>query len=319
MNIHLVGFGGQGKAWAPSLKEAAFSIQVYLPRDSKTFALCQDLSLPALPIKKLPGALRDGDVVVFGCPDRKIGEVYREFISEFTGSLHLILIHGYAVWSGDIPVNEKAFSAANPKHTLNLLAPKAIGPELRSAIQKSRLEKGRDGFHSLRAGFSVANETARAAVLEIATDGLQFSPDHLIPATFEQETVGDLISEQLLLCGGLFSLMEWTLKEMRAAGIPEALIHEECLTELELVARVLRTKGLAGTLDAISDSAKAGAVMMRKKLVALKLPELLHEQAQEVINKKFLKNLLNDAEWKKDLSTAFGATTAGAATAERPA
>ena len=28
-------------------------------------------------------------------------------------------------------------------------------------------------------------------------------------------------------------------------------------------------------------------------------------QAHEVVNKKFLKNLLNDAEWKNDLQTAF--------------
>jgi ketol-acid reductoisomerase len=305
MKIHLVGFGGQGKAWAPSLKEAAFSVQVYLPRESKTFALCRDLSLDALPIEDLPAALREGDVVVFGCPDRKIGEVYRNFISAYAGKLHLVLIHGYAVWSGDIPTVDRGYSASNPKHTLNLLAPKAIGPELRSAIQQTRLTKGHDSYHELRAGFFVANAEAQSAVVEIATDGLQFSVDHLINASFEQETVGDLISEQLLLCGGLFSLLEWTFKEMRAVGIPEALIHEECLTELELVARVLRTKGLAGTLDAISDSAKAGAVMMRKRLVEHKLPELLHLQAQEVVNKKFLKNLLNDAEWKKDLQTAF--------------
>ena len=272
MKIHLIGFGGQGKAWAPSLKESGFSVQVYLPRESKSFALCRDLLIDAASIDELPAALKEGDAVVFGCPDRKIGEVYRNFILGFPGKLHLILIHGYAVWSGDLS-NEK--SDANPHHTFNLLAPKAIGPELRSAIQRvqhHRPSAGQSDHHDLRAGFFAANDEAKSVVAKIATHGLRFSIDHLIPATFEQETVGDLISEQLLLCGGLFSLLEWTMKEMRTAGIPEALIHEECLTELELVARVLRAQGLSGTLAVISDSAKAGAVMVSVNWLTKPMP-----------------------------------------------
>ncbi len=114
-----------------------------------------------------------------------------------------------------------------------------------------------------------------------------------------------MISEQLLLCGGVFSLLEWTIQEMQKAGIPEALIHEECITELGLIANVLKKRGLEGTVNVISDSAKAGAVMMREKLIQHGLPALLHQQAQEVLNGTFLKNLQNESEWKTNLSRAF--------------
>jgi len=310
--IHLIGLGGQGKAWAPSLREANFPVKVYLQEGSKSFERARALGVEAFLMKQISENLNDGDVVVFGCPDRKIGEVYTQFISDYRGPLHLVLIHGYAVWSGDLPVHQDeenlGLSTANDSHTVNLLAPKAIGPELRAAIYTVNSQftvANAPRTTPLKAAFFAPNENAKSVLLSLATEGLKFSREHLIPGTFDQETVGDLISEQLLLCGGLFSLLEWTVKEMKEAGIPDALIQEECITELELVARVLKTKGLKGTVDAISDSAKAGAVMMRKKFIEHKLPELLHEQAQEVINKKFLTNLLNDEEWKKDLEGAF--------------
>lgn len=99
----------------------------------------------------------------------------------------------------------------NPNHTFNLCAPKAIGPELREAIievnQKSKRQTGANAVvpsHSLKAAFFCQTEAARKLVFEYATQGMNFAPENLIPATFDQETVGDLISEQLLLCGGVF-------------------------------------------------------------------------------------------------------------------
>ena len=302
--IHLIGFGGQGKAWAPSLQEAGVQVMVYLPDHSHSVAIAEGAGIKTRPIHLLTEFLKKNDTVVFACPDRKIGEVYQKYISACSEKLHLILIHGFAMWSGDL--------IPNRNHSGCLLAPKAIGPELREAIQNSQKTKTP---HSLKAAVCVSAgdgevDFPRQNVMTIATQSLAFDSQSLIEASFDQETVGDLISEQLLLCGGVFSLLEWTMKEMRDAQIPEALIHEECITELELIARVLRKKGLPGTLQAISDSAKAGAVMMRKRFIEHKLPELLHLQANEVLDKTFLKNLSNEAEWKSDLSGAFQAKAA---------
>lgn len=96
------------------------------------------------------------------------------------------------------------------------------------------------------------------------------------------------------------------MQEMRTAGVPEALIHEECITELKLIANVLHKRGLEKTVAVISDSAKAGAVMMREKFIAHQLPELLHEQANEVLNRgPLLTKLRQEIQWKESLSKAF--------------
>ena len=306
--IHIIGYGGQGKAWVPSLREAEFDVQLYLPEGSQTFELTKSQGINALRLNQLLLSLKENDTVVFACPDRVIGEVYTKNISTYSKPLHLILIHGFAMWSGDLKLN--------PLHTVGLLAPKAIGPELREAIVQCKSTDNKDQCHPLKAAICVSADSSLGEQVKnnalknlrsLAKQGLQFSEENLIEATFDQETVGDLISEQLLLCGGVFSLLEWTQKEMKAAGIPDALIHEECITELELIARVIRKKGLPETIAAISDSAKAGAVMMRNRFVEHKLPELLHQQAREVVDKTFLNKLIDEKKWRAELKNAFGA------------
>ncbi len=307
MAYHLIGFGGQGKAIAPSLLEAGFKAIVYLQAGSPSFEKCKAANIPAQELSALAAQINENDSVILSCPDRVIGEVYERYLAAIPKKINLVFLHGFAVWSKSIEKNSEGTAARNPLHTLNLLAPKAIGPELREAIVHARASQpnSRSPSHTLKAALFTANPEARAQILSLATEGLGFKAEHLIPATFEQETVGDLISEQLLLCGGLFSLLEWTIQEMQAAGVPEALIQEECITELGLIVNVLRKRGLAATIEAISDSAKAGAVMMRERFLAHGLPSVLHTQAQEVLNGTFLKNLQNDSQWKSNLKEAF--------------
>ncbi len=80
---------------------------------------------------------------------------------------------------------------------MRLLAPKAIGPELRRAFAKGRP-------HDLKAATTDLREAPELAALAA---GLGFATENLIACTPEMEAVGDLISEQMLLCGGLFTLV----------------------------------------------------------------------------------------------------------------
>jgi ketol-acid reductoisomerase len=197
--------------------------------------------------------------------------------------VRLILAHGYAVYSGELKCRA-------PEHKAVLLAPKAIGPKL--------LQYFHDHFpnpHSLVAAYSVSENESES--FRQITQGLGFAPHALVKATFEQETVGDLISEQGLLCGGIFNLMDWTMEAMTQAGVPEALIQEECLTELELIVSMIRERGVGSTFKSISQAAQCGTIAVRQELENLGYPKAFQELAKAVENKEFAKRY-QSADWK---------------------
>lgn len=212
-------------------------------------------------------------LVAFLCPDAVIGSIYHEVLAQVAAPMTLILAHGYAVYAGDL-------KPARPEHELALFAPKAIGPKIWALFQEARGDT-----HRLVAGFHASPE--RAPAVQAFAQAMGFAPGNLVPASFEQEAVGDMISEQGLLCGGVFTLMEWTLEAMRAAGIPERLIREECLTELELIAGLLRERGPATTFRAISQAAQAGTIAMQQALERSDARVHFDRQLKEVVDRRF--------------------------------
>ncbi len=290
-HIHLIGFGSQGSAWAEILLAKNWTVDVYLPNSkSASYANAEKLGLKPQSPNQLPLNLKPGssETIVFLIPDSIIGSFYREYLSSVEAELTLVLGHGYAVYNKDLV-------KVNPLHDLCLLAPKSIGPQL-----KAKALSAQKSSHDLVAAFH-SPQRSQKKLLNLAT-ALGFSENNLVPATFEQEAIGDLISEQILLCGGVFSLLEQTMKAMINAGIPPRLIKEECLTELELITGLLRKKGPDATFKAISQAAQCGAISMRENLLRNGLEKLCATQAQNVLNGNFAKEF-ESQEWKKNRNT----------------
>ena len=232
------------------------------------------------------------------CPDTEIGPVYRDYIASIETPATLILAHGYAVYAHEI-------APARATHELSLLAPKAIGPKIWSLFQEARKEvrpevgkEAREAApeptHRLVAGFCVSDE--RAPGLRAIARAMGFAPGNLVPASFEQEAIGDLLSEQGLLCGGVFTLLEWTLEAMSKAGVPVGLMREECITELELIAGLLRERGPATTYRTISQAAQCGTVVMQEALNGSNAREHFDAALAQVLDHRFAERF-RSGEW----------------------
>jgi ketol-acid reductoisomerase len=235
----------------------------------------------ARPLAALAVELEHGARVAMLCSDAAIAPVYERYLRAVDRPLELILAHGFAVYSG-------ALAGLAPGHSVSLLAPKAIGPQIVSHY--------RAGVpHALRAA---VHGGPGSAVRELAR-AMGFV--HLIETDFAKETVGDLVSEQGLLCGGLFALLDWTQAAMREAGVPEALIREECLTELELVAGLLKARGPAETFATISDAAKVGALLVRGDFEASDLRARLCARFGEIVDGRFAGRFL-EKDWQPAIS-----------------
>jgi len=276
--IHLVGFGSQGSAWAECLRKSDWQVHVYLSRKGKSFDRATELGFSPFLLDELPLQIVDKTVshwIAMLCPDMAIPGIYGDFIASSPAPVRLILAHGYVIYSGDLKLTQ-------PLHQAALLAPKAIGPKLLQNFQSSFPHP-----HSLVAAFSAP--PGEAEVLTQIARGIGFDSKSLVPATFDEETIGDLISEQGLLCGGALNLLEWTMEAMAKAGIPDALIREECLTELELIAGMIRERGPARTFQTISQAAQCGTIAMANRLEAAKLKEGFMAQMETIQNREFAK------------------------------
>lgn len=290
--IHLIGFGSQGTAWAECLRASGWDVSVYLHRrEGTSFERATTSGFRPQSIQELPDRLErkagEAALIAMLCTDERIGPLYREFIAPVHAPVTLVLAHGYAVYAEDLV-------RLAPGHEVALLAPKAIGPKLLAAHHAAR-----PGPHNLVAAIH-SPENRRPALLRLAL-ALGFRETNLIEATFEQETVGDLISEQSLLCGGLFALLEWTMETMSESGVPDRLIREECLTELELIAGLLRERGPASTYRAISQAAQCGTTVMRSRLDQLGVREAVRTQAGEVRSRHFAAEMRR-GEWREKAS-----------------
>jgi ketol-acid reductoisomerase len=296
MRLHMVGFGSQGSAWAEGLRTLGHDVSIFLRPRSASFERARDQGYAPLSLAEIQAALSADEMplVAMLVPDHLIGPLYRDHLAQVERPLTLVLAHGYAVYSGEL-------ARMAPGHEAALLAPKAIGPKLAAAGREARAAG--HASHSLRAAFFAS--PAREPLVRQLASGLGFAPENLIPASFAQETVGDLISEQALLCGGVFNLIEWTMQAMRDAGVPPALIKEECLTELELIAGLVRARGASETLGLISQAAQCGTILMRRRLEAAGVPDTIARQADSVVKGEFTE-AMRDPAWRAELEMLRG-------------
>lgn len=276
-SIHIVGFGSQGQAWAQCLYRSGWNVSVYVSHNhSPSFEKALKNGFSPQPIQNLSQAISAQSQthwIAMLCPDLLIGPIYGDFVSGSKAEIRIILAHGYSVYSKDLQLR-------SPFHKAALLAPKAIGPKLLENFLQCYPEP-----HSLKAGF-FPPEGEDEAFVSLGRD-LGFGAQSLIPTTFDQETIGDLISEQGLLCGGLFNLFIYTVEAMKAAGIPSDLIKEECLTELDLMAGMIRSFGLSKTFESISQAAQAGTIAMHQRFIDSGYPTQFYNQVKQVESKGF--------------------------------
>lgn len=291
MRVYLVGFGSQGSAWGECLVSSGHEVVVALDRrEGRSFEKARALGLAPILTAEISAALEsegpaETALVALLTPDAIIAPLYRDFLAPVRRPLALVLAHGYSVYARELV-------KLAPGHEAVLLAPKAIGPKITEAFRAAP-----DRRHALKAAFH-APAALEPAVRALAA-GLGFRDENLIAATFDEEAVGDLISEQALLTGGVFNLLDWTFQAMKRAGVPDALIREECLTELELIAGLVRSHGPAETLGRISQAARCGTILMRRRLEAAGVPEAIARQAESVVRREFPAEL-RKPEWEED-------------------
>ena len=85
--------------------------------------------------------------------------------------------------------------------------------------------------------------------------------------TFSEETETDLFGEQVVLCGGLTSLIQAGFETLVEAGYQPEAAYFECLHEVKLIVDLIYEEGIAGMRYSISDTAEYGDLTRGSRMI----------------------------------------------------
>jgi ketol-acid reductoisomerase len=248
--VAVLGYGSQGHAHALNLKDSGVDVRVGLREGSSSRAKAEAAGLRVVE----PGqAAAEADVVMMLLPDTEIAKVYAESVAaNLADGDALFFAHGFNVRFGyvEAPAGVDVCMAApkGPGHLVRRTYTEGGGVPCLVAVAQDATGKARD----LALSYADAIGGTRAGVLE---------------TTFEEETETDLFGEQVVLCGGLTSLVQAGFETLVEAGYQPESAYFECLHELKLIIDLMYEEGIAGMRYSISTTAEYGDLTRGPRIV----------------------------------------------------
>ncbi|MFN0089362.1 MAG: ketol-acid reductoisomerase [Acidimicrobiales bacterium] len=248
--VAVIGYGSQGHAHALNLKDSGVDVRVGLRPGSSSAAKAQTEGLRVVSIAE---AAAEADLIMILAPDTEQGSIYAEAIAPgLTAGDALFFAHGFNIRFGQIKPPGDVDVA--------MVAPKGPGHLLR----RTYVEGG--GVPCLLAVQQDASGTAHGVGLAYA-DAIGGTRAGVLNTTFEEETETDLFGEQVVLCGGLTSLVKAGFETLVEAGYQPESAYFECLHELKLIVDLMYEEGISGMRYSISDTAEYGDMTRGPKVI----------------------------------------------------
>ena len=248
--VAVLGYGSQGHAHALNLKESGIDVRVGLREGSSSKAKAESAGLRVL---STADACAEADLIMVLLPDTEQRDVYEADIApNLTNGDALFFAHGFNI----------RFEQITPPEWVDvaMVAPKGPG----HLVRRTYTEGG--GVPCLIAVAQDASGHARDLALAYA-DAIGGTRAGVLDTTFEEETETDLFGEQVVLCGGLTSLVQAGFETLVEAGYQPESAYFECLHEVKLIVDLMYEQGIAGMRYSISDTAEYGDLTRGSRII----------------------------------------------------
>jgi ketol-acid reductoisomerase len=263
--VAVVGYGSQGHAHALNLAESGIDVRVGLRAGSKSTQKAEEAGLRVLSVAD---AAAEADMVMVLLPDTEQKAVYEESIApHLREGDALLFAHGFNIRFGQI--------VPPPGVDVAMVAPKGPG----HLVRRTYTEGG--GVPSLVAVAQDASGKAHDLALSYA-HALGATRAGVLDTTFEEETETDLFGEQVVLCGGLTSLVQAGFETLVDAGYQPESAYFECLHELKLIVDLMYEQGIAGMRYSISDTAEYGDLTRGPRVIDEKVRATMRQILDEI-------------------------------------
>jgi len=270
--VAIIGFGSQGHAHALNLKDSGVEVAVGLRKGGVSWEVARKVGLEVMEVED---AAKWADIIMVLIPDEEQPKVYDEKIKKgLTKGKYLAFAHGFNIH----------FKQIVPPEDVNvfMVAPKGPGKLVRDEFLKGR------GVPALLAVYQDPSGDTKQVALAYAK-AIGASRAGVIETTFKDETETDLFGEQVVLCGGLTSLMRAAFETLVEAGYPPELAYFECIHEMKLIVDLIYEGGFKMMRKYISNTAKYGDLTRGPRIIDENVRKKMKEILEEITSGKFAK------------------------------
>lgn len=248
--VAILGYGSQGHAHALNLRDSGVNVVVGLRDGSSSVAKAQEEGFTVLSLSE---AAAEADAVMMLLPDTEQADIYEQHVApNLQPGNALLFAHGFNI----------RFDCIVPPDDIDvvMVAPKGPGHLVRRVFTEG------GGVPCLIAISQDATGNARPFVLAYAS-AIGGGRGGILETTFTEECETDLFGEQVVLCGGLTSLVKAAFEILTDAGYQPEIAYFECLHELKLIVDLMYEQGITGMRYSISDTAEYGDLTRGPRVV----------------------------------------------------
>lgn len=280
--IAVLGYGSQGHAQAQNMRDSGLNIIIGLPENSKSIQKAKEDGFDVL----IPyEACKKADIIQVLTPDQTQLQLYQESIlPNLKEGKALVFSHGFNIH----------FEVIVPPKNIDvyMVAPKGPG----HLVRRVYLEGG--GVPALIAIYQNATGKAKERALAHAS-AIGAGRAGILETTFRDETETDLFGEQVVLCGGLTSLIIKGFETLVEAGYDPDIAYFECLHEVKLIVDLIYEGGIANMRHSISDTAEYGDLTRGPRVIDEHVKQNMKQILSEIQKEKgakFAKEWLEEAK-----------------------
>ncbi len=277
--VAVLGYGSQGHAHALNLRDSGIDVRVGLRDGSASKAKAEEAGLRVL---SMADAAAEADVIMILLPDTEQREAYEAHVAPtLKAGDALFFAHGFNIRFGEIVPPADVDVA--------MCAPKGPG----HLVRRTYVEGG--GVPCLVAVEQDASGSAHALALAYA-DAIGGTRAGVLDTTFTEETETDLFGEQVVLCGGLTSLIQAGFETLVEAGYQPESAYFETLHEVKLIVDLIYEQGIAGMRYSISDTAKYGDVTRGPRIITDETKAEMRRVLDEIQDGRFADEWIGENE-----------------------
>lgn len=294
--VAVMGFGSQGHAHALNLKDSGVDVIVGLRDGSPRVQAASDAGLKVV---NPEAAAEWADLIMVLVPDQVQKGFYHDVIAQrLSVGDALFFAHGFSIH----------FEFISPPGYVDvgMVAPKGPGHLVRRQYVEG------SGVPTLVAVNQDASGGALALALSYA-HAIGGTRAGVIETTFKDETETDLFGEQVILCGGVDSLIQAAFETLTEGGYTTEMAYFEVLHELKLIVDLLWEGGIEWMRHSVSDTAEYGDITRGPRIVTAETKAEMGRILAEIQSGEFAR------EWMAEYEAGSPKLTAArAAIAEHP-
>jgi ketol-acid reductoisomerase len=285
--ICIVGYGSQGHAHANNLRESGMDVIVAETKGNNW----DKAAAAGFKVMTAAEAAKKADVMMMLVPDEYAADIYKtEVAPNIRKGASIGFAHGFNIHYGQVV----------PPQDLNvfMVAPKGPGHLVRSEYTKG------SGVPCLIAIYQDPSKNTKDIALAYAS-AIGGGRAGIIETTFKEETETDLFGEQVVLCGGLTSLIQAGFETLVEAGYTPEMAYFECLHEVKLIVDLIYEGGISTMRYSISNTAQYGDLTRGPRVVTDETKKEMKKILGEIQDGSFAREWLLECKVNKPVFNAL--------------